>query len=120
MKKVTQGKMEYNTKARLGESLNKKWINKAMYGQYIRNIDRQFISEEDTFLWLSKGDQNAETESEIVAAQNQALQTKYYATKMLNTETDSKCGLCQQFDETIDHIISMPTAGKRTVNRKTR
>jgi len=24
----------------------------------------------------------------------------------LNTETDSKCILCQQFDETTDHIIS--------------
>ena len=24
----------------------------------------------------------------------------------MNTETDSKCGLCQQFDETIDHKIS--------------
>jgi hypothetical protein len=23
-----------------------------------------------------------------------------------NTETDSKCKLCQQFDETIDHVIS--------------
>ena len=76
-----------------------------MHGQYIRNIDRQLISEEDTFLWLSKGDLKAETESEIVAAQDQALQTKY-APKILNTETDSKCGLCQKFDETIDHIIS--------------
>ena len=27
-----------------------------MHGQYIRNIDRQLISEEDTFVWLSKGD----------------------------------------------------------------
>ena len=41
-----------------------------------------------------------------MAAQNKALQTKYYATKILNTETDSKCRLCQQFDETIEHIIS--------------
>ena len=48
-----------------------------MHGQYIRNIDRQLFSEEDTFLWLSKGDLKAETESEIVAAQDQALQTKY-------------------------------------------
>ena len=32
--------------------------------------------------------------------------TNYYATKILNTETDSKCRFCQQFDETIDHIIS--------------
>ena len=77
-----------------------------MHGQYIRNTDRQLISEEDTFLRLSKGDLKAETESEIVAAQDQALQTKYYGTKILNTETDSKCRLCQQFDETIDHIKS--------------
>jgi phospholipid N-methyltransferase len=41
-----------------------------------------------------------------VAAQDQALHKKYYATKILNTKTDSKCRLCQQFDETIDHIIS--------------
>jgi hypothetical protein len=77
-----------------------------MHGQYIRNIDRQLIGDEDTFLWLSKGDLKAETDSEIAAAQDQAIQTKYYATKILNTETDSKCRLCQQFDETMDHIIS--------------
>ena len=41
-----------------------------MHGQYIRNIDRQLISEEDTFLCLSKGELKAETESEIVAAQD--------------------------------------------------
>jgi hypothetical protein len=69
-------------------------------------MDRQLIIEEDMFIWLSKGDLKAETESEIVAAQDQALHTKYYTTKILDTETDSKCRLCQQFDETIDHIIS--------------
>ena len=42
-----------------------------------------------------------------MAAQDQALQTKYYATKILNTETGSKCRLFQQFDETIDYIISV-------------
>jgi len=54
----------------------------------------------------SSGYRRAETESEIVAAQDQSLQTKYYATKILNTETDSKCRLCQQSDEKIDHMIS--------------
>ena len=44
-----------------------------MRGQYIRNTDRQLIGEEDTFLWLSKGDLKAETENEILAAQDQAL-----------------------------------------------
>ena len=66
-----------HTKARLREVLKDKWKNKVMHGQYIRNIDRQLISEEDTLLWLSKRDLKAETESEIVAAQDQALQTKY-------------------------------------------
>jgi len=51
-----------------------------MHGQYTRNTDRQLIIEEHTFLWLSKGDLKAETESEIVAAQDQALQTKYLLT----------------------------------------
>jgi len=88
--------MEYNThKARLGESLNKEWKNKVMNGQYIINIDRHLISEEDTFFWLSKGDLKAEPGSEIVAAQDQALRTKYHATKLLSTETESKCRLCQ-------------------------
>jgi hypothetical protein len=67
-----------------------------------------------------KGDLKAETESEILLAQDQAFQTKYYATKILNTETDSKCRLCHQFDKTIDNIISaMPNTGRRTVYKKT-
>ena len=74
----------------MGESLKKKWKNKVMHGQYIINIDRQLIGEEDTFLWLSEGDQKAETESELVAARDQALKIKYNAAKILNTETDSK------------------------------
>jgi len=47
-----------------------------------------------------------------VAAQDRALQTEYYATKILNTETDSKCRLCQQFDKTIDHISVCPILAK--------
>jgi hypothetical protein len=76
--------------------IKENWENRVMHGQYIRSIDKQLISEEDAFLWLSKADLKAETESEIVAAQNQALQT----------EKDSKCRLCHQFEETADRIVS--------------
>jgi ElaB/YqjD/DUF883 family membrane-anchored ribosome-binding protein len=37
-------------KGRLGEVLKKKWKNKVMHEQYIRNMDRQLISEGDTFV----------------------------------------------------------------------
>jgi len=50
---------------------------------------RQFISEKGAFLWLSSGDLKAETGSEIIGAQAQALQTKY-ATTILTTVNTKK------------------------------
>jgi len=64
-----------------------------MHGQYIKSMDRQLITGDDAFLWLLRGDLKGENESEIPAAQDQALQTKYHVTKILQTETDSKCRL---------------------------
>jgi len=71
-----------------------------MHGQYIRSMDRQPISIQDTFLWLKQGVLKGDTESEIIAAQDQTLQTKYHATNILQTETYIK------FDETTDHMLS--------------
>jgi len=42
--------------------------------------------------------------SEIVAAHDQASQIKYHAPNVLQIE--SVCWLCQQFDETVEHIVS--------------
>jgi hypothetical protein len=41
----------------------------------------------------------AETEHKIAAAQDQALQTKCYVTKILQMENDSKCRLCHQLEK---------------------
>jgi hypothetical protein len=54
--------------------------------------------------WLSSGDLKGETESEVTAAQDLALQTKYHATKLLPTATGSRCRLGQQCDETTGHM----------------
>jgi hypothetical protein len=56
----------------------------------------------------------AETESEIVAAQDQALQTKYHAAKILQTEKYSKRRLRHQFEATVHHVTSAcPLLAKR-------
>jgi hypothetical protein len=64
------------------------------------------MGEEDTSLWLLRGDLRAETESEITATQDLALQPNCHATEILPTGTDSRCRLCRRFKETMDHIIS--------------
>jgi len=61
----------------------------------------------DTFLWLLRRDVKAESESQITAAQDQAVQTKYRATKMSQT------------DQTVPHYISMPSTGTITVREET-
>jgi len=58
-------------------------------------MDTQLICEEDTFLWVSRGDVKGETECERIAAQDLALQTRYNAIKMLQTEARSNCRLCK-------------------------
>jgi len=39
-------------------------------------MDRRLIGEVDTFVWLSRGDLKGEIEGEIIAPQDEALQTK--------------------------------------------
>jgi hypothetical protein len=56
--------------------------SKVILGWYVISIDGELFIEEDTFLWLMRGDLKGETESEIIAAQYQALKTKYYTRKL--------------------------------------
>ena len=118
MRTLTKKEGIQHIKAKLGESLKKKWESKVMHGHYIESMDRQIISEEDTFLWLLRGDLKGQTENEIVAAQDQALQAKKHVTKILQTEMDTNAKN-KQFDDTLNHT-SMPNNSKKTINRHDR
>ena len=41
-----------------------------------------------------------------MAAQDQAISTNYFKNKILKQEIESKCRLCKQHEETIDHLTS--------------
>jgi hypothetical protein len=91
-----------------GIQQTKKCESKVVHDQYIRSIQKTAYWQKKRHIPMAvKGRHERRTENEIVAAQEQALQTKYYATKILQTETESNCRLCQQFDETVEHIISV-------------
>jgi hypothetical protein len=55
---------------------------------------------------MKRGSLKRETESLIVAAQDQALRTNYRKTKIEKTSNDPKCRLCKEKDETVSHLVS--------------
>ena len=80
-----------------------KWEEKQLCGRFKRLIN---ISCEKKWTWLRKGNFQSETESLLIAAQNIAIRTDHIKAKIDETQQNSKCRLCGDRDETINHIIS--------------
>ena len=99
-------------KAKFREFLKKKWESKVMHGQYIRSMDRQLIGEEDMCLRLLSGDVKGDSESEITAAQDQALQNKCYATKYYTHKRILKADSVNNLMRHIEHILACPILAK--------
>ena len=57
-------------------------------------------------MWLKKGNFKRETESLPIAAQDNAIRINHIKTRIDKTQQNSKCMLCDDRDETINHIIS--------------
>ena len=53
-----------------------------------------------------KGNLKRETESLLVAAQNNAIRTNHIKAKTDKTQQNRKCWLCSDRDETINHVIN--------------
>ena len=77
-----------------------------MHGQLPHNLHEKLVDIEQWYRWLKSGDIKGETESTIVADQNQAISTNYFKNKILKEEIESKCRLCKQREKTIDHLTS--------------
>ena len=54
---------------------NERWYGKRMHGQLQCNIDEKLVDIEQSYRWLKSGNIKGETESTIVAAQDQAIST---------------------------------------------
>ena len=77
---------------------------KQLYGHFIRLINT--ISHEKTWTWLRIGNLKRETESLLIAAQDNAIRTNHIKTRIDKTQQNSKCRFCSDRNETINHIIS--------------
>jgi len=93
-------------KESIAEKTKERWQAKRMHGQLPCNLCEKLVDIEKSYHWLKSGDIKGETESTIVAAQDQAISTNYFKNTNLKEETESKCRLCKQREETIDHVTS--------------
>ena len=80
-----------------------KWEGKQLYGRFKRLINN--ISHDKTWTWLRKGNFKRETESLLIAAQDNSVRTNHIKARIDKTQQNSKCRLYGDRDETINHII---------------
>ena len=64
------------------------------------------ISHVKTWIWQQKGNLKRGTESLLIAAQNYTIKVNYIRAKINNTQQNSRCRLCGDKNETINHIVS--------------
>ena len=81
-----------------------KWEGKQLYGRFKRLINN--ISHDKTWTWLRIGNFQREIESFLKVAQNNAVSTNHIKARIDKKQQNSKCGLCGDRDQTINHIIS--------------
>lgn len=82
-----------------------KWKNKALHGQYPKLLETPHVDIVTTNKWLSSN-LKGETEGLLVPAQDQALNTRNYQKVICGQKVESKCRMCSQYEETVDHIVS--------------
>ena len=64
------------------------------------------VRSDQCWAWLQNGDLDRETESLILAAQNQSIRTNLAKARIDKGQGDSLCRMCRKIDESIDHIVS--------------
>ena len=76
-----------------------KWEEKQLYERFKRLISN--ILHEKTWTLLRQGKLMRETESQLIAAQNNTIRTNHIKARIERTQQSSRCRLCDDRDETI-------------------
>ena len=104
MVRVNKNNIDNTRTNRTTITRKQKWGGKQLYGRFKRPISN--ISHKKIWTWLRKGNLKRETESLLIAAQNNPIRTNQIKARIDKTQQNSKCRLCVNRAETINHIIS--------------
>ena len=109
LKEVSRSRIIENNKCgRSKEEVHKehqeKYEGKPLHGQFRKATE--VAGSKTSWDWLKKGYLKKETESTIVAAQDQALCTRTLRNVVYGENVQSICCVCAVADETVAHTIS--------------
>ena len=109
LKEVSRSRIRENNKYRRSkEEIHKehrrKYKGKPLHGQFIKATEE--VRSQRSWEWLKKGYLKKETESTIVAAQDQAVCTRNLINVVYGENVQSICRVCGAADETVAHIFS--------------
>ena len=98
-KQIEENRQRFREKQR--ERRKEGWQTEVMQGQHVRQtID---FATQSSWQWLRRGSLKRQTESQIIAAQDQGSGTNFRKSKI---EHSRVCRMCKARDETVTHIIS--------------
>ena len=98
---MTESVKEFKVKRRNERSIVLK--QKKLHGQFFNQIED--VAGEEKWLWLRDGSVKRETESLIMATQEQAIRANAIKAKIDKTQAESKCRLCGKVDGTVNHSV---------------
>jgi hypothetical protein len=90
----------------IADKRKQRFEEKPLHGQFFVNLRKENIDSKQSLAWLRSSGLKGETESLIIAAQDQSLPTRYYQKNILHQHVNSKCRLCKTFEETTHHILA--------------
>ena len=71
-----------------------KWKEKAMPGMFPNYLDKDHMDVELSLKWMKHTGLKGEAEGLITAAQDQALNTRYYSKHTIKQGTMDRCRMC--------------------------
>jgi hypothetical protein len=78
------------------QNMKRKLEDKRVHRQFPLILDGKLVDKEQSYRWLKFGDSKGETDSTIVAAQDQAISINCFKRKILKEEIESRCRLCKE------------------------
>ena len=81
-----------------------RWTGKRLYGQFVREM-AESVDKDRTWEWMRKSNLKVETETLILAAQEQALRTNAVKCNIDRTKYSPLCRLCGELSESVTHLV---------------